>query len=455
MSPQNTPIEELSLEEIDGSSTSLSTECSEGEFKQALQQRLGLLDGASEALRRIAMRGDAGKRAFSDLADATARFGAFLDDSRAKTNLVFAPLSEFTSSLRGFARVGRSLCHLELRLGNQLPLPSGEEGSAFVRDTGETIGFVRDAVARLYGALREEVGSLLGDGLRNGADAPANGVSLPASTPVLPDNLAGVLLPDQDRRIAELASKFLGHREILKRQSEKQRFVDPERMRRFVLEVSDEQEVRFFETRIHTLLSRYDTYVEGTPIEDRDPELQRFRSHIVVMLHLLQTMVELVHFYERHENDIRSEEAKNRIAQVIDKNRVLDRILNYNLYYLHAYADLAAPVAECLVDRYTKQTRVVLTVPEGVFIHARPVSLITRVVSHHGTPVTITVGEVSAYAGSIINVLMAVGSNPSVREIVFEGDDAPLADLRLLFEHRLGEGPGPLPEELSYLGMKP
>jgi phosphotransferase system HPr-like phosphotransfer protein len=165
-------------------------------------------------------------------------------------------------------------------------------------------------------------------------------------------------------------------------------------------------------------------------------------------------MVELVHFYERHENDIRSQEAKNRIAAIIKKDEVLDKILNFSLYYLHVYVDLGAPIAEALLVRYTKQTQVTLKIPEGVYLHARPVSLITRIVSHHGTPVNLRLGEVTCYAGSIINVLMAVGANATVREVSFEGDHAPLTDLRLFFEHGLGEGPNPLPKSLAYLGLK-
>ncbi|HMS16073.1 MAG TPA: hypothetical protein PKA37_04470 [Planctomycetota bacterium] len=427
---------------------------SEDLFLASLRQRVVLLSPVTASLPGIQQRGDVAKRAFSEICDAAARFGAFLDDSRARMNRTFAPLSEFTSSLRGFAKIGRHLSHLEPRVGDLFPLPAGDEGKAFQKDLKETVQFVRKAVRKFEEAVRKELKTLLGaEPADHGRDAPLENAPL-TGTALLPDSLEEGSVSDQERRIAELASKFLGHRRILKRQSQQKRFIVPDEMSKFVLEVSDEQEVRFFETRIHTLLSRYDTYVEGTPIEDKDPELKRFRRLTDVMHKLLQSMVELVHFYERHENDIRCEAAKNRIATIIDKREVLDRILNFNLYYLHSYVDLAAPLAESLVERYTKQTRVTLPIPEGVYLHARPVSLITRVVAHHGTPVNMTLGDVTCYAGSIINVLMAVGAHVSTREVTFEGDSAPLGDLRLLFESRLGEGPDPLPSTLSYLGLK-
>jgi hypothetical protein len=159
-----------------------------------------------------------------------------------------------------------------------------------------------------------------------------------------------------------------------------------------------------------------------------------------------------VHFYERHENDVRVDEAKDRTAALIDKERVLDRALNFCLFHAHAYLAAGAPIAERLIKRYTSQRRLTLELPEGVAIHIRPASLIAAVVKHHGTPVNVTIGSDTRYAGSVLDVLMAAGANAGERRFTFEGDARPLEDLRLLFSCALGEhGFAGFPEDISYL----
>src|SRR5262249_14103524 len=153
-------------------------------------------------------------------------------------------------------------------------------------------------------------------------------------------------------------------------------------MRRYVLDVSDEEQCRFFQTRIHNLQSKYDTFVKATEAERRDPDLKRFRGHVSITLHLVECLTHLVHFYERHENEIRGDQVKNRVAALIDKDAVLDRAVTFCLYYAHAYLNEGEPLAEQLVKRYTSQDRVELELPEGIHIHIRPASLIAEIVKH-------------------------------------------------------------------------
>ena len=55
-------------------------------------------------------------------------------------------------------------------------------------------------------------------------------------------------------------------------------------------------------------------------------------------------------------------------------------------------------------------------------------------------------------AGSILELLVTVGSHPDARQFRFRGDENPLKDIALLFAHALGErGLEQLPECLQYL----
>ena len=58
-------------------------------------------------------------------------------------------------------------------------------------------------------------------------------------------------------------------------------------------------------------------------------------------------------------------------------------------------------------------------------------------------------------AGSILELMVAVGSHPDARRFVFRGDEHPLRDIGLLFQYGLGEhGIDRLPDDLDYLRNK-
>ena len=79
-------------------------------------------------------------------------------------------------------------------------------------------------------------------------------------------------------------------------------------------------------------------------------------------------------------------------------------------------------------------------------------SLIVKIVDHHGTPVSCEVDGSEGNAGSILEMMITVGSNSEARRYVFTGDERPLADIQRLFEAGLGEGGlENLPKELEYL----
>ena len=85
-------------------------------------------------------------------------------------------------------------------------------------------------------------------------------------------------------------------------------------------------------------------------------------------------------------------------------------------------------------------------------LHARPLSLIVSIVRHHGTAVDLVIDGESSVANSIMGLILFVGRHTGAQEVRFRGDRRPLEDLRLLFEHGLGEnGMDHFPEQLWYL----
>ncbi len=178
----------------------------------------------------------------------------------------------------------------------------------------------------------------------------------------------------------------------------------------------------------------------------------QLRGHASASLHLLQAVTHLAHFIERHENDIRSEEAKRKISQLVERSEVEGVALNVFLYWAERFMRNGEPLAEALLREYTKLVELEFELPDHLALHARPAALIVGIVNHHSTPVEMEVGGKRCNAGSILELLVAVGSMPHQKRFMFRGDERPVRDIQRLFAAELGEkGLDLLPAELAYL----
>ena len=54
-------------------------------------------------------------------------------------------------------------------------------------------------------------------------------------------------------------------------------------------------------------------------------------------LHLLEVSLWLTHFYERHEDEIRPGENRKRISMIVNKEVLLDKIMNFGFFYSHYF----------------------------------------------------------------------------------------------------------------------
>lgn len=376
---------------------------------------------------------------------------SFLDDYGARFNRTFALTRELVASVRWFALAGFSISHLEGRFDSYgvhqalTPAELADARSSFVR--------ARDFVHRSLRALLEEV-----RGQCELLQIPWNGEDFSESEFVetgpkqrLPRNVGQEDLVDEDQRIAEVASKYLAACEMLAEQRIR-RIADPAARRQHLSRVCTEERARVYEATVHNLQSTYDTHIKNTVIEGRDDRLPRLRGHLSISLHLLEAVTFLTHFVERHEGGQRVEAAERRIGELIDRAQVQDLILNHMLSWAESCLMRGRALAEELLPSYTNLQELVVELPPDVKLHARPASLIVNIVGHHGTPVELEVEGHTCNAGSILEVLVAVGSAPDAREFVFRGDENPLRDIERLFEAGLGEhGIASLPPDLGYL----
>lgn len=371
---------------------------------------------------------------------------SFLDDHGARQNRAFVTFGELVASVRGLGHVKATGLHLITRLPRY----------ATVHDNLELVSEMGTAHATLDRCLAKLAEETL-------AEAKSLGVSWeraelpPAADPptrrLLPRDLDADLAVNEQQHIAQLGARFLA---VL--QASRTLGLDvvrpADQLAAFVRERASEDRCRWYESAVHNIQSMYDTYVLGTALEKSNPWLLELRGHTSIALHLLEMATSLVHFYERHENDLRHEPARERISQVVQKSDVLNLAVNVCLRQAYLYVEGCSNVAKQILDTFVADRALALPMPEGVVLHARPLALIVQIARHHGTPLEVEIEGESCSGSSLMSLIMLGGAHPSPAEISFRGDGRTLDDLRALFKVSLGERGEPMPAELSYLRIK-
>ena len=375
---------------------------------------------------------------------------AFFDDHGARYNRTFRPLVELTASARGFAIAGLRVAHLRRRLERYVERLNFsedelEEMRVSIRRASE---FVQEGAVALLGAVLKEAQTrgvqLSGEGF------PSSRYESQPVQRVLPHNVDHQDLEDEEQKIAEVASKFLQSCEMLEELGI-QRLEDPVRRDRFLNRICTEEQARVYQATVHNLQSAYDTYIRNTMLEAGDERLPRLRGHATGALHCLEAVTALAHFVERHEGS-RTDDAEEAIMSLVARDEVRSVTLNDLLYWANAFMQKGRALAEDLLPSYTNVQELEVEISDDMILHARPASLIVGIVTRYGTPVEMEIQGEACNAGSMLSLMVVIGSYPKEKRFLFRGDEKPLRDIRLLFEAGLGEdGMDDLPDELDYL----
>lgn len=375
----------------------------------------------------------------------------FLDDHGARYNRSYFFFRELVASIRGFARAGFALAHLEYRFAGYrtaLQLMPDREAS-FKESLNRSVAFMRSGITTLLGACREEArlnGVHWGDKLFPEERFRSAQVNLK-----LPRNVGEEELDSEGMRPSEIASKYLEVCSLFDDLGVR-RNDDVDEREAYLSRVCREEQARVFEATVHNLQSAYDTHFKNTKLEVEEPRLLQLRGHASAAFHLLEAVTILAHFVERHEAHQRADTLEGRMNQLVVRSQVRDITLNHLLHWAKELIALGRETALELLSCFTNVRQLQIELPGDLVVHARPASLIVGIVNHHGTPVEMEVGGQTANAGSILEVMIAVGSHPDSRLYTFRGDEVPLRDIEALFEAGLGEGGvETLPDELNYL----
>ncbi|MBI1380204.1 MAG: hypothetical protein GC161_03860 [Planctomycetaceae bacterium] len=431
----------------------LETLVREQEFARQLEVEGRLFLQLIARLRQDAELGGAGlhKPHYFHLIQASNDLETYLDDHGARYNRTYRFFTELVAGLRGFAQAGYRLTHLRGRL-DSYGAPQWRPETLAV-ETSQAIeralAFVQGGVAALAGALQAEATTV---GLALPSSPLQDQRFLPPEARTrLPRNVGQDELVDEEQKIAEVASKFLQACQLLV-DIDVRPISDPEARHTFLTALCTEEQARVYEAVVHNLQSTYDTYIKNTVLEARDARLPLLRGYASTVLHLLEAITELTHFHERHESEARATRSRDRMAEVVAREQVEKVVLCDLLVSARSLLEAGRVVAEDLLPSYLTVQEMEVELGDGLHVHARPAALIVGIVNHHGTPVEVQIGDRRCNAGSILELLVAVGGRPDVRLFRFRGDQHPLRDIAVLFESGLGEGGiDTLPDRLGYL----
>lgn len=148
-----------------------------------------------------------------------------------------------------------------------------------------------------------------------------------------------------------------------------------------------EASIRDFEEKFHSLQSLYDTYVSYTTMEGNDASLRQLRGLISVVLHLLKVLTIFIHFYERHIT-IQGDELFCRKNCVLESSWYLELVTHYLCHYSYKFLTVARGVCQEMLRRYAVSGEVEVPVPPYFGFHVRPSTLISAIVRHYGSSVT-------------------------------------------------------------------
>jgi phosphotransferase system HPr-like phosphotransfer protein len=381
----------------------------------------------------------------------------FLDSQGAKSNKNWYLYRELSAAVRHLSSAG----YFQKHILNRLEFYDLPEEKKFREEGEKTISFLNSSLARISRVVLDEARRLSipqPENLYKPDDFPDI-----ATGDMLPSDIHDGLKREEKKNIVKIATDFLDINAYFEEFGLFEPF-DMKKIRKLVPEKVNEVEIRTYEMRVHNLQSYFDTYVVQGGSTARNAKFRQFRGLFSVVLHLLQVMGRLLHFYERHLHDAGYKDiyqkVKTQLAFMVKTDTLLDRTINYALYYVCYFLNKGKELAHELLNESIERKCVKVGIPRERGFHCRPSLLVAKIVNRYGGEVTLKVGPDSFDASSVLELQYAGGKiqQEKIEEVIFEGDDRALKDIELLASVNYGEdtmGKGiPLPKELQYLLSK-
>jgi len=364
------------------------------------------------------------KRLYATMVSSSKLLEDFLDFHGAKNNSNWYYYRELVSSVRNLSEASYSQKHISKRL----PLYDLAKTEGF-RDGGyATHKFLVDSLRKIsHNALEaaERLHINLPEDLFLWDDFPGIATQAPLEFDIDDENLE-----EEKKNIVKITTEFLR----VANEFETLGFYEPyniDQIRAIVPSSFNEQEARRFEMVVHSLQSPFDTYVNRSGLRFRDIKLKRLRGYISVVLHLLELTRRLLHYYERHLHEVGYKNIYKRVrdelARAVRPEHILDRIVNYGLYYIWYFLVQGQDLAQEVLNENMEQGSIVVGIPQELGFHSRPCMLVAKIVQHYGGQVELWVDSDRFDASSVLDIQWAGGKiqKEAIKEVALRAMCAP------------------------------
>jgi hypothetical protein len=394
------------------------------------------------------------KRLYSQLVSSSQVLEDFLDFHGAKNSSNWYYYRELTAAIRHLSLGGYSQRHIL----NRLVFYNLAEAENF-EEKGEA------AHESITSTLRKLAPVILSEANRLGIPQPTERFSSAdfpgiATSERLDFDIDDLDRDQQKKNIVKIASEFLS----LAGKFDELGFYEPYSLKEIlalVPEKVNEVEIRRFEMLVHNLQSAFDTYVIHGGYRMGNRKLKQLRGHFSIVFHMLQIIGRLLHFYERHLEDVGYKniykKVRDRLSEIVNPETLLDHTINYGLYYACHFLTTGKALAREILNENIERASITVGIPEKLGFHSRPSLLVAKITQYYGGQVELCLGQDRFDASSVLDIQWAGGKiqKENIKQVVFEGDTRALDDIRILAGVNYGEdtmGKGvPLPKELNYL----
>lgn len=394
------------------------------------------------------------KKLYSKMISSSQLLEDFLDFHGAKNSKAWFLYRELAAAVRHLTTASYSQKHLSNRMIFYLLLDTDD----FQNEINRTLEFLSRSLIKMAPVILEEA-QRLNIPLPEDSFSPADFPDVTTSE-ILPYDIDDINKNQQKENIVHVASEFLN----ISREFDQIRFYEPydfEAILNLVPQKINEVGMRRFEMLVHNLQSLFDTYVIHGGYRFGNRKLKQLRGHFSVVFHLLQGIGRLLHFYERHLHDVGYKniykKVRERLTALIEPEILLDRTINYMLYYVCDFMSSGKELATDILNDNIERSSITVGIPQKLGFHSRPSLLVAKIVQYYGGQVELCVDSDRFDAKSVLDIQWAGGKiqKEKIEQVTFEGDIRALKDIEVLASVNYGEdtmGKGvPLPKKLDYL----
>jgi len=392
---------------------------------------------------------DVSRKFYSTLIHEADSLESFLDEHGARENRRWFYFTEYVASIRNLGIAAFFIRHLMDRYPYYNLRETPELVESFSRDSDRALGFLNRSIMNL---LKETWST----GKRNGLEPVNDQITSHEIADIeankrLPRNISQDEVKGEEDRIVDLCEKVKSVSRLMTRENI-DLAQDLDSLKKLVPYKMDEKKARMLANQVHSVQSDFDTYVKNTMIEQSHEGLKKIRGYVSLPLHLLEVVLWLCHFYERHEDEIRHGECKRKISMMVDKNELLNTIVNYGFHFSLHFIREGERIADEIYAQFQKIVRVELPIPKPLGFHARPSTYISLIAREHNCDLFLIVDGEQYNAKSVMSLLQAGGAiaDKGLEAVTFEGDKRAIDDLKILARQNYCEDKK-IPQELSYL----